>query len=84
MTLADSSVRRNILRNAKVLRNSSSYKKVFISPDLTPKERATNKQLLEELRHRRQQGETNLIIRRGKIVLKQTSPVAMDSSSTQI
>ena len=83
VTLGDSSARRNILRNVKTLRNSSSYKKVFINPDLTPKERVANKQILEELRHRRQQGEVNLIIRRNKIVSKQTSPVAMDSTNNQ-
>ena len=41
--LTDLSTRRQILRNAKSLRNSQSYKKVFICPDLTPKERETNK-----------------------------------------
>ena len=47
VTLVDSSVRRNILRNVKILNNSSSYKKVFINSDLTPEERIASKQLLK-------------------------------------
>ena len=81
VTLVDNSVRRQILRNAKTLRNSTTYKKVFISPDLTPKEREANKNLLEELRRRKQAGEVNLIIKRGKIISKQMNgPAAMDST----
>jgi len=49
ITLSDSSVRRQILRNAKNLRNSSKYKNVFISPDLTPQEREASKTLHTEL-----------------------------------
>ena len=47
--LSNSSVRRQILRNAKSLRNGSTHKNVFISPDLTPQERVSNKQLRTEL-----------------------------------
>ena len=69
ITLEDISIKRSILKQATKLRNSSKWNEVFIFPDLTPKERQTNKKLREELRNRKQVGEKNLIIRRGKIVV---------------
>ena len=75
------------MRNAKNLRNSNTYKKVFISPDLLPKEREVNKLLHQELKRRKEAGEVNLIIRRGKIISKQVSSDSatetMDSSTTK-
>ena len=85
ITLMDNNIRNRILRNAKNLQKSSTYSKVFISPDLSPKERASNKILRQELRRRKEAGEANLIIRRGKIVTKpvvpNTTAVSMDSST---
>ena len=46
----------------------------FISPDLSPKERASNKFIHQELRHCKKAGEANLIIRHGKILSKQVVP----------
>jgi len=73
------------LRNAKNLCKSNTYQNVFISPDLSPKEREFNKLLYQELKHRKEASKVNLIIRCGKIVPKQTNsdptPVAMDSST---
>jgi len=80
IALSDNSVRRQILRNAKTLRNSSTYRNVFISPDLTPQERASNKQLRTELQRRKAAGEPNLIIKRGQIVSKQSLPKATPQS----
>ena len=82
-----------VLSNAPRLRFHDIYKKVFIAPDMTRFERAKHKKLVEELKQRRQQGETNLIIKNGLIVQRQlrrsnTSnvniivPVAAQSSST--
>ena len=51
ITLKDISFKRSILKQATKLRNSSKWNKVFISPDLTPKQRQTNKKLREELRN---------------------------------
>ena len=56
ITLEDISIKRSILKQATKLRNSSKWNEVFISPDLTPKERQTNKKLREELRNRKQAG----------------------------
>ena len=74
ITLTDRYVRGRILRNAKSLRNSTSYQNVYISPDQTPKEREASKLLRQELRRRKDTGESNLIIRRGKIVSKSVNP----------
>jgi len=85
ISIVDNSIRRQILRNAKILRNSNSYKNVFISPDLTPQERVVNKQLRAELQRRKESGEPNLIIRRGKIIPKQSpSKATSQSMDTQV
>jgi len=51
-----------VLRGAKNLRTTKEGERVFIHPDLTPKERESRKKLLQELRNRKQEGETKLII----------------------
>ena len=70
------STRRLILRNAKVVRNSTSFKNVFIAPDLTPQERLQNKQLCAELTRRKESGETNLVIRHGQLIKRSHSKAA--------
>lgn len=83
VSLSDSSSRRYLLQNSKILRGNPEYNKVYISPDLSPKEREANKKLQIELRQRRQGGETNLIIRKGKIVSKiAASNPAVDSNNS--
>ena len=59
-----------MLRNAKRLKNTNKeqLKKIIITPDMTVKEREINKKLREDLMIRREAGEENLVIRRGKIV----------------
>ena len=59
-----------VLNKAKDLRKSSNqtWKDVYISPDQTKKERQLGYQLRQQLRDRRAQGETNLIIRGNKII----------------
>ena len=59
----------NILKAAPKLLHSSTSDKIYISPDLTPKEREVNKQLRDELKRCKSSGEKNLSIRRGKIVV---------------
>ena len=83
MTLTNSSARGQILKSAKT---SNTYKQVYISPDLTPKEREANKCLHTELHRRKEAGETNLIIRCGEIVSKSppsgAATVPMESVAT--
>ncbi len=59
--------KREILINAKKLRGIGKWKNIFVTPDLAPKERQQNKELREELKKRREDGEDGLVIRRGKI-----------------
>ena len=69
VTLGDVSSKRNILKQATKLHNSSSWSNFFISPDLTLKEQEVNRRLREELKNRKDAGEKNLMIRQGKIVV---------------
>ena len=70
VTLDNPSAKHDILKLTSDLRHSSKYINIYITPDLTKKEREVNKKLREELSHRKTAGETNLAIRNGKIVSK--------------
>ena len=62
-------VRNDVLRQAKKLRNHPAHKHVYINPDLTVSQRAENKRLRDELKQRRSNGET-VVIRNGKVMNK--------------
>ena len=59
VNLSDSSSRKYLLQNARILRGNSEYNRVYISPDLSPKECELNKKLHMELKRRKQADETN-------------------------
>jgi hypothetical protein len=63
-----------VLKAAKNLRlqKERGWERVFIHQDLTPKERELRKPLVQELKSRRAQGETDLIIYNGKVMKKRT------------
>ena len=65
-----------ILESAKNLRNikEGGFARIFIRicQDLTPKEREARKKLVEELKQRRANGEKDLILVNGKIVVRRT------------
>lgn len=66
----------DIQRKAPELNKDMTNKedRIFINPDYTRKEREAHKKLREEMKKRTIEGETNLAIRKGKIVtLKQRS-----------
>ena len=67
MVLNSVKSKREILGSAKKLRDSETWSDIFITPDMTPKERERNKQLREELKRRRNEGEEGLVIRGGQI-----------------
>ena len=67
VTLTNMSDKREILRLAASLRDSE-WNKVFITPDLTWKEREAGRQLRNELGRRKEAGEQHIWIRRGRIV----------------
>lgn len=64
----DEESQKQILAHAPKLRFSKIWSRVYIQPDMSPKEREAHKKLYEELKRRRNQGENNLVIRHGKIV----------------
>ena len=68
ITVVNANQRNFIWRNASKLRKSSQYKNVYISSDLSPKQREVAKELRAELARRRSRGERNIVIRRGTIV----------------
>ena len=53
-----------------LLRHIDKYQRVFIAPDITSFERQKYHKLVEELRERRAQGETGLIIWNGSVIVK--------------
>ena len=66
----DFNVKKQVLAKAKELKDerNSIWKKVYITPDLTFKEREENRKLRTELNARRENGEKDLMIRNGRIV----------------
>ena len=66
--LENAEVKIEILKMAPQLRSTEEWSDVYITPDLTWKEREEGRKLREELRRRTKAGEDNLIIRRGRIV----------------
>jgi hypothetical protein len=62
----------NIIKNQKKANEGKTDRKTFlyINHDLTPLEQEKDKILRDELKKRRADGETNLIIRNGNIVTR--------------
>ena len=68
VTLENSEIKAELLRLAPQLRHLTTWTRIYITPDLPKKEREENRKLREELFARRQAGEENITIRRGKII----------------
>ncbi len=70
VTVEDEGKRSVTLFRAKELKTADSdeIKAVFIAPDRTKKERDRSEVLREELKRRKEKGEVDLIIRRGRLV----------------
>ena len=69
-TLDQPSRRRVILAATKTLRHTETWSNVYISPDIAPAERDKEKKLRDELKTRRDAGESNLIIRSSQIITR--------------
>ena len=69
VTFRDLNTKREILGKAKLLKRGR-YKNVYINPDLTPEQRKIDSQLRATLKSRKDNGEINLVIRRGKIEVR--------------
>ena len=68
VTLETPGVKQELLRMAPRLRSSDKWGNIYITPDLTRAEREAARKVREELAVRRNAGETNLTIRKGRIV----------------
>ena len=68
ISLEDVDTKHEILKVASQLRDSANWSNVYITPDLTWKEREVGRKLREDLAKRRANGEENLYIKQGKIV----------------
>jgi len=72
LVLASEEQKEKVLRQAKNLRRMKDrgWDRVFIHQDQTPKQRAIRQQLVKELKEREKNGEKNLLIVNGKIVVR--------------
>ena len=66
VTFRDLNMKREVLGKAKLLK-MGKFSRVYINPDLTANQRKVDFELRTELKARKGKGETNLVIRRGKI-----------------
>ena len=83
VTVGSVKTKREILSNTKKLKNAENWSRVFITPDLTPKERDRSRTLREELKRRKDEGEEGLVIRRGLIVKVNQESVSTPSTASQ-
>ena len=70
-------VKKQVLRNSSKLRDISSpdwFKKVFITPDLTPKQQEENKVLREKLAELNKSAPRSYHIKNGQIVRREGHP----------
>ena len=75
-TVQNTEKKRKLLAEAKNLKEKDDYKSVYICPDLTKKQQLEGKVLRDELKTRKSNGETNLVIAQGRITTrkKQSTP----------
>ena len=74
VSVADLEEKLLILRNAHNLHHHKEFSNIFISPDRTRQERDAFRMLREELKRRKSNGESNLVIRNNKIVVISKPP----------
>jgi DNA-binding protein YbaB len=67
MVVASEEQKTQLLARTKNLKSVKRFEKVFMHPDLTPKQRQKRKELVAELKERKESGELNLVIRNGRI-----------------
>ena len=72
----------NITSRAAYLRHHDKYENIYIAPDMTKYQRSKHKQLVDELKRRKSNGENNLIIRNGEIVTRRLRTQNSDNRDT--
>jgi hypothetical protein len=72
VAMDDKEDKHEVLKASKKLRESTKqeWKKVYINPDLTKLQREKDFQLRQELKRRKEAGEKDLIIKSGRIIMK--------------
>ena len=83
VTFSNIDIKREVLSKSKLL-NAGKHKNVFINPDLTPKQREQDRKLRIELKERRDAGEKDAQIKRGKIVTNTYTNHKNSSSSSRM
>jgi len=70
VTAKTENAKKEIMKNASKIKQTASENrnKIWFNDDLTEKERMEGKKLREELKQRKEAGEKDIAIRRGKIV----------------
>ena len=66
VTFLDMNTKREVLGKAKLLKGGK-YNGIYINPDLTPEQRKVDADLRKTLKDRKENGETEIFIRRGRI-----------------
>ena len=87
VTLANMEDKASILKTAASLRSSPVWSNVYVTPDLTWKEREKSRALRKELASRKEAGEEHIYIRHGRIVTipeDKRRPSAPRSPATQL
>ena len=74
VSLASEEVKGDLLRMAPQLRYLSTWERIYVTPDLSKKEREEGKKLRIELTARKHAGESDIMIKRGKIVKVPAKP----------
>lgn len=75
-----SSIKKSVLEKAPKIREfAEKYGPVFLSPDLTKKQRILQKSLREELKEKKESGESNWTIKNWKLVKKPAAENASDN-----
>jgi len=85
ITVDDVVARSTFLSHSRKLHNFDQYKNVYLAPDRTKMEREKHQKLVNELKHRKSNGEQNLTIHSGVIVSvsrRSQSSVSNDSSAS--
>ena len=67
--MSSATIKWEIIKNGKKLKNANEvFKKIYIAPDLTKKEREEDKKLREELEQKKSSGEQGWYIRSGRLM----------------
>ena len=68
VALENFSMKKRVLAANKKLSGNDDYKNIFITSYLTKKQQVEDKKLRDELKERREKGETSIVIKKWKIV----------------